>query len=106
MARRIVAGTRLWRRPRASAMAAPGSDATRLTVIATGATTRLATNRTGPRSRRRSYRTRRTLGMNTYVLYSAPRARANPPVTLNSGVRSRTEPGIASPTGMPTASTA
>ena len=34
---RIVAGTREWRRPAASSRAAPGSDATRFTTIATGA---------------------------------------------------------------------
>ena len=44
MAIRIVAGTRLWRRPANSARTAPGSDATRLTRIATGAMTRLNRN--------------------------------------------------------------
>ena len=44
MAMRIVAGTRLWSFPATSARAAPGSDATRLTTIATGAMTRLNRN--------------------------------------------------------------
>ena len=41
---RIVAGTREWRRPAASSRAAPGSDATRFTTIATGAMHRLNRN--------------------------------------------------------------
>ena len=44
IAMRIVAGTRLWMRPAASARIAPGSDATRLTTIATGAMSRLNRN--------------------------------------------------------------
>ncbi len=44
IAMRIVAGTRLWIFPLASARVAPGRDATRLTVIATGAIRRLNRN--------------------------------------------------------------
>ena len=44
IAMRIVAGTRLWIRPGDERLAAPGSDATRLTVIATGAISRLNRN--------------------------------------------------------------
>ena len=41
---RIVAGTRLWIRPVTIARIVPGRDATRLTVIATGAISRLNRN--------------------------------------------------------------
>ena len=44
IAMRIVAGTRLWMRPVASAATVPGSDATKLTGIATGAMSRLNRN--------------------------------------------------------------
>ena len=41
---RIVAGTRLWSRPANSARTAPGSEATKLTTIATGEIRRLNRN--------------------------------------------------------------
>ena len=44
IAMRIVAGTRLWSFPVRSARTAPGSEATKLTVIATGAISRLKRN--------------------------------------------------------------
>jgi hypothetical protein len=44
IAMRIVAGTRLWIRPEINARTAPGSDATRLTMIANGAISRLKRN--------------------------------------------------------------
>ena len=44
MAIRIVAGTRLWSFPANSARIAPGSDATRLTMIATSEMARLNRN--------------------------------------------------------------
>jgi hypothetical protein len=43
-AMRIVAGTRLWMRPEMRERSAPGSDAAKLTRIATGAMSRLNRN--------------------------------------------------------------
>ena len=65
MAIRIVAGTRLWIRPGDEPATVPGSDATKLTAIATGAMSRLNRNWSPGWSGSSEYGRTRRLGMNT-----------------------------------------
>ena len=61
-----VAGTRLWSRPARSSRTAPGSEATKFTVIATGAMRRLNRNWSPALAGRRASRPgSRRLGMKT-----------------------------------------
>ena len=62
---RMVAGTRLWIVPFSSARTAPGSDATRLTRIATGAMHRLNRNSSPGWFGSSEYASTRFFGMNT-----------------------------------------
>ena len=62
---RIVAGTREWSRPAISSRSAPGSDATRLTGIATTAIDRLNRNWSPGWFGSSEYGSTRRLGMNT-----------------------------------------
>ena len=64
-AMRIVAGTREWSRPATSSRDACGSDATRLTTMATGAIRRLNRNWSPDWFGSSEYGSTRFLGMNT-----------------------------------------
>ncbi len=103
IAMRIVAGTREWMVPVARARRVPGSEATRLTAIATGAMSRLNRNSSPGWLGSSEYGSTRFLGMNTYVEKTAPRMSANAPVMFMNGVSRRIVPGNRSPTGMPVA---
>ena len=62
---RSVAGTRLWILPAAVARIAPGSEAVRLTTIATGAISRLNRNWSPGWPGSSEYGSTRRFGMNT-----------------------------------------
>ncbi len=94
-----VAGTREWMLPRAIARVAAGSEATRLTAMATGEIRRLNRNWSPDCSGSREYPRTRRLGMNTYAENSAPRISAKAPVTFMNGVSSRSTGGNRVATG-------